>query len=210
MNRKLKAAEFTNIEYPVVVTGRNVQVTQALRDYATDKLTKIERFNLRIIDVFVTIDIQRADCRVDIVLKIDHLLVKSQASTNDMYVSIDQAVNKIETQLRKYHERIRNHQAKKSAVIDMNVNVIRPYQDVLQDVNSQIEEENSRRLVDSYRPQEVAKKESLPLKLLTTDEAVMKMELSGDPFLIFRQQEDMKLKVIYRMEDGHFGVVEPE
>lgn len=209
MNRKLKPEAFVNIEYPVTVTGRGVHVTQPLKDYTTEKLSKIERFNLRIVDAFVTLDIQRINCRVDIVLKIDNLLVKSHADTNDMYVSIDQAVDKIESQLRKYHERIRDHQARKTDSVDMNVRVL-GRQAQLQDINAEIEEENDRRLVEKYRPHEVTKRETLPLKVLKTEEAIMKMELSGDAFLIFRQEDDRKLKVIYRREDGQFGIIEPE
>ena len=46
--------------------------------------------------------------------------------------------------------------------------------------------------------------------MLTSDEALIKMELSSEPFMIFRSQEDQKLKVIYRMADDNYGIAEPE
>jgi putative sigma-54 modulation protein len=48
----------------------------------------------------------------------------------------------------------------------------------------------------------------MPLKTLTQDEAVIKMEISDRPFLIYRSEEDQKMKVIYRRDDHHYGLVQ--
>lgn len=211
MSRKSKAAEFIEEKYNITVTGRNVLVTEAMKQYAREKISKIERFNIPIIDVVVTMDIQRYENRVDIVLKVDHILIYGEGRTEDMYGSIDQAVDKVQSQIRRYHRRIRDHQAKGIKAIDMNVNVVRnPREQELMDLNGEIEEENARTLMDRYRPHEIVSRETMPLKMLTYDEAIMKMELTGERFLIFRNQEDMKLKVIYRRKDNHFGIIEPE
>lgn len=210
MSRKSKAAEFIGQGYNITVTGRSVHVTEAMKNYIQEKLSKIERFTHKILDVNVTMDIQKIEHRVDIVLKMDHLTIKSQAATTDMYASIDQAVSKLESQLLKYRDRIRDHQAKGVPAIDMNVNVLRTREEEeLLDVNGEIEEENQRRLFNRYH-HEIVDQETMPLKILSSEEAVMKMELSGDPFLIFRNEEDMKLRVIYRREDDNFGIIEPE
>lgn len=211
MKGKAKAAEFIGESYKIHVTGRNVLVTDAMKDYAIDKISKIEKFSHRIIDVVVTMDIQKLDHRVDIVMKVDHLKIKSQASSTDMYASIDKATTKIENQLRRYKTKIRDHTAKALNVIDMNVNVFkRPSEQELLDVNLDIEDETQRRIYESYDFSEIVSQETRPLKILTYDEAIMKMELSGDAFLIFRCEEDHKLKVIYRRKDGDFGVIEVE
>lgn len=52
--------------------------------------------------------------------------------------------------------------------------------------------------------------ESRPLKDLTTEEAVMKMELSGDHFMLYRDEADRKLKVIYRHSDEDYGIIQAE
>lgn len=212
MSRKSKAAEFVDEGYTINVTGRNVHVTEAMKNYAIEKLSKIERFSHRIIEVTIIMDIQKIDHRVDIVLKIDHIKIKGQATSDNMYVSIDKAIDKVQTQLRKYHERIRDHHAKGLPTIDMNVNVYRtPEENELLEVNGDIDDETQRRLFESYQPHEIVSKDKMPLKFLSTDEAIMKMELSGDAFLIFRGEEDRKLKVIYRREeDNNFGIIEPE
>lgn len=209
MSRKSKAAAFVDEEYSLAVTGRNFQVTDAIKSYLIEKISKIEKFNLRILDILATMEKQKLDHRIDIVVKVDHIKIKSHADTTDMYASIDLAVDKLQAQLRKYHSRIREHHGKGVAAIDMNVNVLRPSEEDILDVNGEIEAINQRDLIDSYR-HEIVQRETLPLKVLTYDEAIMKMDLSGDIFLIFRNEEDMKLKVIYRRNDGNYGVIEPE
>lgn len=211
MSRKSKAAEFVQEGYSLNVTGRNVQVTDAMKAYALEKITKIERFSIRIIDIAVTMDVQKLEHRVDIVVKVDHIKIKSQANTIDMYASIDKAVDKIQSQLRKYRDRIKEHQARHISTIDMNVNVLpRSTEEEFDEDFTRIDGDAETRLIEQYRPHHIVKKETKPLKTLTYREAIMKMELSEDPFLIFRNEEDMKLKVIYRRNDGDFGVIEPE
>lgn len=209
MKGKAKAAEFVDEGYKIHVTGRDVLVTEAMKNYAIEKISKIERFSSRIIDVVVTMDIQKLDHRVDIVLKVDHIKIKSQAASTDMYASIDRAVEKIENQLRKYKSRIQEHTAKGLSVIDLKVNVLkRPEEQELLDINLDIEEENRQDLVKNYTSHQIVSQETRPLKTLSIDEAVMKIELSADTFLIFRAEEDKKLKVIYRRKDHHFGIIE--
>lgn len=211
MSRKTKAAEFVDEGYQIAVTGRNIHVTDPMKNYAIEKVSKIEKFTNRIIDVSIIMDVQKLVHRVEIILKMDHIKIISSAASEDMYASIDKAVHKLETQLLKYKSRIQDHQAKGLPTIDMTVNVVRsPAEEEIFDVNGDIEDETERRLMNKYRPHEIVEKEKMPLKILNNDEAIMKMELSGDNFLIFRSEEDMKLKVIYRREDGNFGIVQPE
>lgn len=211
MSRKSKAAEYVDEGYQISVTGRNVHVTEPMKNYAIEKVSKIERFSNRIIDVQVIMDIQKLEQRVEIVLKVDHIKIVSSGASANMYASIDIAVEKLERQLLKYRSRIRDHHAKGLPVVDMTVNVFSsPEEQEISDVNGDIDDETERRLVDKYRPHNIVKKETMPLKILTKDEAIMKMELSGDTFLVFRGEEDKKLKVIYRRNEGNYGIIEPE
>lgn len=212
MSNKSKAMAFADDIWDITVTGRNVAITDAMKQYAIDKISKIERFSHRIISAVVTMDIQRYEQRVDIVIKVDHIKIKSQASTDNMYASVDKAIDRIMEQLRRYKTKIRDHQAKGVREIDMNVNVVRPASmSDINEVNEDIEEETQRRLVEMYRPHKIVSKEKASLKELTFDEAIMKMDLSGDAFLVFRSVDDqMKLRVIYRRNDGNFAIIEAE
>src|ERR1700733_14649795 len=110
MSRKSKAAEFVLEGWDIQITGRNVLVTDAMKNYAMEKISKIERFNNnRILEVSVIMDIQRFEHRVDIVLKVDNLKMKSQGVSNDMYASVDMAVDKLMEQLRRYKSRVQDY-----------------------------------------------------------------------------------------------------
>lgn len=210
MSRKSKAAEFLEEAYNISVTGRHVVVTDAMKDYAIEKVSKIEKFSDRIIDVVVTMDVQKHEQRVDIVLKVNHLKIKSQAVSDNMYTAIDLAVHKLQTQLLRYKDKLQDHHAKGIPATDMAVNVLRSATDEeLAIVNDEIESETRHRLVDKYTPHKVVSKSTRQLKILTDGEAMMKLELSGDAFLIYRSEEDRQLKIIYRRNDGDFGVIQP-
>ena len=209
MSRKSKAAEFENDTYAVEVIGRNVAITDALRDYAIEKVSKLERFSERIIDALVTMDVQKVGCRVDIILQATHIRIKSHAICEEMYAAIDKAVHKIATQLVRYKDRLHDYQTKDISSVDMKVAVLRSELDSdLDDINNEIEFESKERLIEKYRPHKVVNKKTIPLKTLSNGEALMKLDLSGDVFLIYRSEETQDIRVMYRRDDGDFGVIE--
>lgn len=210
MSRKTKAAEFIDETYTMMVTGRNLEVTDALRDYVFEKVGKMEKFSNRILDVNVTIEKQKTEHRVEIVAKIDTILLNSHASTDNMYASIDKAVDKLEVQLKKYKDKLHvGHHAKKAQDVMMTENVLRSLSAAeINAINDDIEDENRRRLIDKYHPHHIVSKETRPLHTLANGEAIVKLEQTNDPFVVYRSEEDQKLKIIYRREDGDFGVVE--
>lgn len=211
MSRKSKAAEFINDVYNITVTGRHVEVTDAMKDYVIEKISKIEKFSNRIIEAIVTMEVQRYEHRVDIVLKVNHLKIKSHAVSDDMYTSIDLAVHKIETQLLRYKDKLQDHQARSTAVTDMQVNVLRALsQDEVLEFNDEIESETRHRLLDRYTPHRIVSTTTRPLKTLTDGEALMKLELAGDTFLIYRSEETQKIRIMYRRKDRDFGVMQLE
>jgi len=214
LTRKQRIAEFDE-GYNIMVTGRHVHVTDAMKAYAEEKLSKLDRFGDRIIDIAVTMDIQKLEHRVDIIIKYGHTLIKSHAASSDMYVSIDQAVEKLGTQLKKYKSRLKDHHAKGHPVAEMAVTVYSPMLEGEslealdeQEANQGIEFQNAQGEMGPLHPHKIVKSEAQQLKILTDDEAIMKMELSGRHAMVYRHEETRKLKVIYRQEDGNYCVIE--
>lgn len=208
MGDKRKFIEEEAQGYNINITGRNVAVTEAMKNYAWDKLSKLERFHTHIMDMQITLDIQKIEHICIIVLKWNHFKVKVQASSTDMYASIDKAMDRMQTKLRRWKKRIQMHHNKGVQAIDLHVNVLqRPY-DEIEEFNEEIEEERRKEMEATLLPPKVIGKDTRILKELTVQEALMKMDLSEDPFLIFRDEADRNLKVIYRREDGNYGVIE--
>jgi len=207
--RKFKEEEEEG--YTVNIIGRNAQVTEAMKNHLWDKLDKIERFHNHIMHVTVILDIQRLEHTVTIMLKIDHLEVKVAASSTDMYASIDEAIRRLQSKLRRWKSRIQEHHRrhKDIAAIEMDVAVMESRKhDETEEYNQEIEATIRQNADAALFPPKVIGKETISLRKLTTDEAVMKYELSGDPFLIYRDEADLKIKVIYHRPDGNYGVVQ--
>ncbi len=192
------------------ILGRNVYVTESMKEYAFEKLSKIEKFHNHIMDIHVTMDVQKMEQSVIIMLHLEHFRVKVSASSTDMYASIDRAVEKLQTKIRRWKDRIQDHHKKPRSVIDMQVNVLkRPFTD-LDLINEAIEMENAVEEMERYEAPQIIGTDSRSMKTLTTEEAIMKMELSDDGFMLYRGEEDRKLKVIYRRNDGNYGLILPE
>ncbi|NGX61057.1 MAG: Ribosome-associated factor Y [Chlamydiae bacterium] len=200
-------AKFADKEYPVHVIGRHIDVTEPMKSYAVNKLTKVDRFGVNIVDVTIIMDIQKLMHSVDFVLNVNNNKIKVSGRTENMYASIDQAVEHLEAKLRRYTARLHEHKAPGLRDIDVNVNVIQRIS-LLDEINDQIEEENLQQIEQELRPHEVVSREIFALKTLAQDEAIMKMELSEDSFLVYTGEEDQKLKVIYRREDGNYGIID--
>lgn len=196
--------------YRLTIMGRHVYVTEAMKNYAFDKLSKIDRFHNHVLDLHVTLDIQKLEHSCVIVLSFDHFRVKVSASSTDMYASIDRAVDKLQSKIRRWKGRIQDHHKKALSATDMKINVLQRPFDNLEEINEEIELSNMKSLIDEYRPPKIIGAETRSLKTLTTEEAIMKMELSDDNFMIFRGEEDLKLKVIYRRKDSNYGIILPE
>lgn len=211
MSRKSTAEKFRDDVYDITVTGRNVLVTDGMQQYAIDKISKIDRFANRVVDVAVVMDIQKLEHRVDLILKIDHIFIRSSASSDNMYASIDKVVDRLKAQLSRYKRRIRDHQVKGIPSIEISETIVAPsLEEEIEQINDEIVSDITADLINKYIPHQIVSQETRPLKTLNYGEAVMKMELSEDLFMVFKGEEDQKIKVIYRREDGNFGIIEPE
>jgi putative sigma-54 modulation protein len=195
--------------YSVTIHGRHVQVTQPIRDYILEKLGKVEKFSPHHIEATIVLEVQKLEHRVDIVLKFDQIKVKVHGISENMYASIDQAIVRLVSKVRKYKDRINEHHVKpkKETQVSLSVWGKKSSEEIFSD---QIEELQAIEEFERNRFHEVVRREKKPLKTLNHDEAIMKMELSGDHFMIYKSEEDQKIRVIYLMSDGNFGVIEPE
>lgn len=204
------AKKFDNQEYTIDIIGKNIEITNPIREYIEEKIEKIEDLSTDIIDVKVRLDVQKLNHAVDILMKFSHFRVNVHANTENMYSAIDKAFERFYTKLRKWKDRIQDHHAKGISVTEMEVSVLEHAQHEIEEINQEIIDANNSSLESEYSRPKVVKKKKRPLKTLTIEEAVMKMELSNDNFKVYRSEEDQSLKVIYRRRDGSYGIIAPE
>lgn len=202
--------KFDGREYTINIIGKHIEITKPIRDYIEEKISKIEHLTNHIIDIRINLDVQKLNHIVDIILKFSHFKIKVGAMTENMYSAIDKAFDRLDSKVRRWKDRIQDHHAKGVSVTEMEVEVLEHAEHEIEEIDKEIIDANNRAVEKNYSLPRVIKKKKRTLKLLRLDEAVMKMELSDDNFMVYRSEEEQALKVIYRRSDGSYGVISPE
>lgn len=205
---KEKFAKEEELGYTIFISAKNFQLTEPMRLHIWEKLSKVERFHNHIMTMHVTLEIEKVEHVCKIHAHFNHFEVRVEERSTDMYASIDFAIQKLQQLFRKWKGRIQDYSKKPLKTIDMVVNVYRrpPQENEVEEINRQIEEE----MLKDWMPGKVIATESRIVKILKTEDAIMKMELSGDNFMLFRDEIDNKLKLIYRRPDDNYGIIQTE
>jgi putative sigma-54 modulation protein len=198
--------KFQGKEYSLQIIGRHQPLTQAMKDYAVEKLEKIERYGIEVIDAHIVIDHQRFLHSVEYVVLAGRIKVRVKAQDPDFYAAVDFAAKKLQGKFERFHQRLKEHHQKGVPEVELSMQVVKSSD--LAEINDQIEEENFKEVEEALTPGEIVEKHRAVLKTLTVKEAVMKMDLSEEAFLVFRSEEDQKLKVLSRLDDGNYGLLQ--
>lgn len=169
----------------LAVRGKNIEVTNALREYVEKKVGKIEKFMDAPVNAQVNMYVERGRHIVEVTANLDGLLLRSEEATGDMYASIDLVSDKLEKQVKKYKARLSKQRGK----------------EIVPAVAEEAAAEDEGKVV---------KRKRFMVKPLTLDEAIMQMNLLSHDFFVFANAETDRINVLYRRKDGDYGLLEPE
>src|SRR3989304_8318915 len=93
----------------IIVTGRHLEVTPALKKYAEEKIKKFNRYLSNISEAIVTLSIEKYRHKVEVLLKVNGVLIQAEGITGEIYSSIDEVVEKLERQVKRYKEKLVSH-----------------------------------------------------------------------------------------------------
>jgi putative sigma-54 modulation protein len=189
------------------VSGRNLDITEPLREYAERKLARIERHLTEDTRVDLELAIERnrsisANQHAELTVWTRGPVLRAHEYADDMYAAIDLAVDKLDRQVRRYRERRRHwrphHQAR-------DIEALLPLSDD--------DEAASAALANGEEPElpipTIVKTKRFNMKPMHPDEAALQLELVGHAFYVFLNAESDAVAVIYRRRDGNLGVIEP-
>ena len=88
------------------ISGKNIEVTEALKNIVMDKLGKLERYFTPETEIIVTMSVEKERQKIEVTIPVKGNIIRSEQVSNDMYVSIDLVEEVIERQLRKYKNKI--------------------------------------------------------------------------------------------------------
>jgi putative sigma-54 modulation protein len=169
--------------FPIIVTGRHIDVTDALRDHAVEKTLHACRRLDKITSAHITFAVEKYRHITEVVVQAHGSTLRGKEETGDMYSSIDQAMSKIESQANRLKEKIKDKKR--------------------QDEKESVELEEE---VDSPR---VIESEAFAVKPLLVDDAVQELQGSSSIFIAFRNAKTNEVNVLFKRDDGHFGLIQP-
>jgi putative sigma-54 modulation protein len=177
----------------ISVTGRHVEATPAIKDYAAKKLEHIGIDFPRILSAHFILDVEKFRHIAELVIQCgNHITIEAREISEDLYASIDKVVDKVARQMRKYKTKMQNHRPRKAEMFHVDEHVL---------THDLQEEQGQHRVVRTER---------FAVKPMFIDEAVLQMEMSeGYQFLVFLNADTEKVNVLYRRRNGDFGLIQP-
>ena len=177
----------------VQVTFRHVEPSEALKEYAREKVGKVQKYLDGPIEAQVTLGVEKHRHEADVVIYASGFKIHGSEITGDLYSAIDMVTDKLEKQVKRYREKLKkvNRENNKGREMAFKVDVV----------------EAESVPLDEPR---VIKTQRLTAKPMDADEAAMQLDLSDDDFLVFINSRTELLNVIYRRADGNFGLIEPQ
>ena len=190
-------------------TFRHMDASQAVREYAADKLEKIRKyFNKDPIHAHAVFSVERGFHHVaDLNITLPSgIVINAKETTEDMYSSIDLAAARIERQVRKWKDKIRDHKPHGGPSTSVREMVI-----TAEEVEPQPQPaptEPPKQSVSAVAGYNVIKDERFTARSMTVEDAVMQMNLLGDELLVFTDATSGRTVVLYRRKDGNYGLIE--
>lgn len=171
----------------LMITGRHVLITPALREYIETKMRRFDRYGVRLTTLQVLLSVEKFRHAAEAIGTFHGRRLQAKASTQEMYASIDQVVDKLETQLRKVKDRLVNHKVRMSDKRAFTQVVAPP--------------PASRVSLEVSRP---------PLRELTLDEALAELDGDAPALLVYQEPRTGKIQVLQRLANGRISLIDPE
>ncbi|MDO4178365.1 MAG: ribosome-associated translation inhibitor RaiA [Phascolarctobacterium sp.] len=171
----------------VIVKGRNIEVTPALKEYVEKKISKVVKQFKAVDEVVAVLKVAKGDHTVEITVPAKGILLRAQETSRDMYSSIDLVCEKIERQIHKYKTRLAKRKYNNFAD-HVEISEALPEDD---DV-------------------EIIKSKKFAMHPMTPEEAIVQMNLLGHDFFVFYDPDEGATCVVYRRKDGKYGLLTPE
>ncbi|MCX7913385.1 MAG: ribosome-associated translation inhibitor RaiA [Thermodesulfovibrionales bacterium] len=168
----------------IIINGRHLEITPALKKYAEDKIGKFDKYLNNITEAIVTLTIEKYRHKAEVLLKVNGYMIQAEGVTNEIYSSIDEVVEKLEKQVKKYKEKLQSYR------------------------------KADKRSIEGASPKQpergrIIKYKRFDMKPMNPEEAVDQMEMLDKDFFVFVNEKTNLINLVYRRKDGNYGLIEP-
>jgi len=200
------------------IKGRNVTVTDALQDYAEEKIARVHKLlQERKIDEVTRVELELKveknpsipePCVSEATIFTRGPVIRAKERSTDMYAAIDLVTDKLMRRVKKYHDKVHGKNRKQHEKIEAPAVAEATGEDEEAAAPAAVGTELlSEPLADGNG--KVVKTKQFALKPMSIDEAALQLELLGHDFFVFTNAETSRTNVLYRRNDGHYGLIEP-
>lgn len=168
-----------------IINGRHLEITPALKSYAEEKIGRFDKYLSNITDAVVTLSVDKYRHKAEVLLKVNGVKIQAEGKTDEVYSAIDQVVDKLEKQVVKYKEKQHDYRKGEKKPVGTPA-------------------------AGASERGAIIKHKRFDMKPMSSDEAVNQMELLDKDFFIFTNDRSGDINVVYRRDDGNYGLIEPE
>lgn len=174
------------------IRGENIEITNALKEYAERKVGRIEKYfdTPPTSEVKVTMKVEKDVHSVEVTIVFPNLVLRGEETNGDMYAAIDLVVEKLERQIKKYKTKI-NRKFRQDGSL----------KNLFKDGANNKEDDEEIKVVKTKR---------FNIKPMDIEEAILQMDMLGHSFFVFSNSETEEMNVVYKRKDGKYGLIEPE
>lgn len=166
------------------IRGNKIDVTEAINSYLKDKLSKLEKYldDNDEVEAKAVISTKGKDQKVEVTIWSGKYNIRAEVVNSDLYAAIDLVIDKLERQFKKYKDKI---STKRSKV------------EILPEIEDYFEDDET-----------IVRRKEVYLKPIDEEEAITEMELLGHTFFVFKNVDTNKINVVYKRNDGDYGIIE--
>ena len=174
----------------ITLRGKNIEITEAIEEKVSEKLSKLDKYFIvsENVEAKVLVRTYPYGQKIEVTIPTEYVLLRAEVVDQDLYNAIDLVIDKLEGQIRKYKTRL--NRKSKDNKLAFNLPSIEPLEDEEEDV--------------------LVKTKTITPKPMDMEEAIMQMELIGHSFFVYRDTETDAISIVYRRNDGDYGLIETE
>lgn len=173
----------------ITLRGKNIEITEAIEEKVSEKLSKLDKYFIvsENVEAKVLVRTYPYGQKIEVTIPTEYVLLRAEVVDDDLYTAMDLVVDKLEGQIRKYKTRLsRKSKDNKLAFNLSSIEDVESEDDVL------------------------VKVKNITPKPMDMEEAIMQMELIGHSFFVYRDAESDSISIVYRRNDGDYGLIETE
>ena len=174
----------------ITLRGKNIEITEAIEEKVSEKLSKLDKYFIvsENVEAKVLVRTYPYGQKIEVTIPTEYVLLRAEVVDQDLYNAIDLVIDKLEGQIRKSKTRL--NRKSKDNKLAFNLASIEPLEDEEEDV--------------------LVKTKTITPKPMDMEEAIMQMELIGHSFFVYRDTETDAISIVYRRNDGDYGLIETE